>query len=103
MQITVMLGKNASSNKIEVEVSAPDILVSELLKEVRDALYTEKNLVAEAARILKSAERSGLVTFLSTTPDGPVRLEEVKTLRDYNLLNDCTLWLMCSTPKQDVQ
>lgn len=95
-----MLGKNASSHRIEVEVSTADILVSQLLKQVRETLSSEKNVVAGAGRILKSAEQSGLQTFLSTTPDGPVWLDQAKSLRDYDLLNNCTLWLMCSTPKQ---
>lgn len=85
-----MLGKTESSRWVPINMQSSDCLVSEVLTELRRHPGTVIN------RILNSAERSGSRTFLALSPNGPIRLEEQKRLSDYQLIDDCTVWLMCS-------
>lgn len=91
MQITVMLGKFASSNQMVITVESSDCLISEVLSEVRSKLHPSIQKY-----VLLSSEKSGSRTFLAPNPDGPTKLEEHKRLSDYQLTDDCTLWLLCS-------
>ena len=95
MKVTVLLGKFESSQKIEVELGSSDCSVRELISKIR------RRLPREVISIVELSESSGSRLFLSLDPDGPVSLSEEKCLKDYELTDECKLWLMCSHHETD--
>ena len=98
MRITILLGKTPSPYKVEIEVDSPDCLIGEVLDKVRSNLHPSLK-----KWVLQSSEKSGSKTFLSNSPDGPIKLEEHMKLSDYHLSGDhCTLWLFCSHEAEEM-
>jgi hypothetical protein len=91
-----MLGKFASSSQVLITVKSSECLISEVLSEVRCNLHPSIHKY-----VLLSSEKSGSKTFLALSPDGPTKLEEQKRLSDYQLTDDCTLWLLCSSEDKE--
>ncbi len=95
MKIVVMLGPSEKSNKVEVHVPSPDCSVGDVITQLR------LELIPPVPKVLHWATLSGSEVFLSLHPNGPVRLNESLRLSDYQILDDCTLWLMCSHLKEE--
>jgi hypothetical protein len=90
MNLVVKLGPWNKSQHIAVEVSSADILIAELLE------ITIGQLPITLTKMIRFSRAQGADVFFSTTPKGPERLVESYKLRDYEIKDGSTLWLMWS-------
>jgi hypothetical protein len=90
MNLVVKLGLGDKSQTVSVEVSSADILIAELLE------ITISQLPKTLIKMIRFSRAHGADVFFSTTPKGPLRLVESHNLKDYEIEDGSTLWLMWS-------
>lgn len=90
MEVIVKLAKDKDSHELRIVVPSPDYPVSALVLDARN------QLPKAVTKVLTWSLSKGATLFLSKQPNGPGKLNEKKTLRDYNLTDGSTLYLMWS-------
>lgn len=94
MEIIVKLAKDKDSHEMRIVVPSSQYPVSALVLDARH------QLPKAISKVLAWSLSNGASLFLSKHPNGPEKLDERKTLGDYNLTDGSVLFLMWSYERE---
>jgi hypothetical protein len=89
MEITVMLSPWKNGSSVKVQAPSEALSIADLI----DGAVSQ--FPRPLKKLLNGTIAGGSRLFLALSPTGPERLLESKCLRDYDLTDGSTVWLMC--------